>query len=508
MFRLLKVLTHRIFWVAVSIVIQLAVLLVMLLRFNEYYQQFHIVCALFSAVIVICIIGDRSNPAYKIAWIVPIMLFPIFGWLLYLLFGGNRLSKLVRKKMQFLSEVMQQELGNTGNAEALLQSVGDDAAHMARYIERVADCPVFSNTNTEYFPSGELQLASMLQELRKAERYIFLEFFIIEPGKMWDSILSILEEKAAAGVDVRVMYDDMGCMFSLPRHYAQQLKAKGIDCRVFNPFRPVLSVRMNNRDHRKMLIVDGVAAYTGGINLADEYINEKVRFGHWKDTGLLVRGDAAWSMTVMFLAMWDAIAGNREEFAPFRPVQDSVGGSGFVQPYGDSPLDDEPVGETVYLNLINKAKRYIYLTTPYLIIDHATSMALASAAKAGVDVRIITPHIPDKKVVFELTRAHYQQLVEAGVQIFEYTPGFIHAKIFAVDDCYGTVGTINMDYRSMFLHFENGVALYQTSSILDIKRDFLETQAFSHQVTLDECRKIALPRRILRALMRVFAPLL
>lgn len=480
----------------------------MLLRFNEYYTEFHTICAFFSIIIVIAIVGDRSNPAYKIAWIIPIMLFPIFGWLLYLLFGGNKLSKRARKKLQSIDQIMQEELKDACGTETLKLVSGEDAGHMARYIERTAHCPAYPNTKTKFFSLGELQFKSMLEALQKAERYIFLEFFIIEPGKMWDSILEILEKKASSGVEVRVLYDDMGCMFSLPRNYDRQLKKKGIKCCAFNRFRPVLSVRMNNRDHRKIMIIDGSIAYTGGINLADEYINEKERFGHWKDTGILVQGEAAWSLTVMFLNMWDVSMSIREDFSQYRPQFPEMVEKGFVQPYGDSPLDDEPVGETVYLNLINKAKRYVYLTTPYLIIDHATSMALTSAAKAGVDVRIITPHIPDKKVIFELTRAHYLPLLEAGVQIFEYTPGFIHAKVFAVDDRFGTVGTVNMDYRSMFLHFENGVALYDTSTVMDIKMDFLTTQSISQRVTIQECREISLPRRILRALLRVFAPLL
>lgn len=506
--KLIKLLTHRVFIVAFSIFVQLMVLLIMLLRFNEYYTEFQTVCSLLSLIIVIAIVGDRSNPAYKIAWIIPIMLFPIFGWLLYLLFGGNKLSKRARKKLQSIDRIMQEELKDACGDKTMEHVTGEDAGHMARYIERVAHCPVYSNTNTEFFSLGELQFESMLKELQMAERYIFLEFFIIEPGKMWDSILTILEQKAAAGVEVRVLYDDMGCMFSLPRDYDRQLKKKGIKCCVFNRFRPVLSVRMNNRDHRKIMVIDGSVAYTGGINLADEYINEKERFGHWKDTGILVRGEAAWSLTVMFLNMWDVSMSIREDFSQYRPKFFPIDVKGFVQPYGDSPLDDEPVGETVYLNLINKAKKYIYLTTPYLIIDHATLMALSSAAKAGVDVRIITPHIPDKKIIFELTRAHYLQLLEAGVQIYEYTPGFIHSKVFAVDDHFGTVGTVNMDYRSMFLHFENGVALYDTSTVLDIKMDFLATQSVSQGITLQECREISLPRRILRALLRVFAPLL
>lgn len=510
MTKLLKLLTHRVFRVAISILVQLAVLLIVLLRFNDYYAAFNRICLALSMLIVIWIVGDRSNPSYKIAWIIPIMLFPIFGWLLYLLFGGNRLSKRARQKMQRTEQVVAEELQDAYKADELAQIAGEDAGNMARYLEHKAHCPVYRNTQTEYFPLGEAQFESILQELKNAQRYIFLEFFIIEPGKMWDAILEVLEEKVAAGVEVRVLYDDIGCMFTLPRNYDRVLKKKGIQCCVFNRFQPVLSVRMNNRDHRKILIVDGVVAYTGGTNLADEYINAKQRFGHWKDTAILLRGEAAWSFTVMFLNMWSMATGKKEEeFAAFRPMaQPLCEAAGFVQPYGDSPLDDEPVGETVYLNLTNKAKHYVYLTTPYLIIDHATTMALTVAAKAGVDVRIITPHIPDKKAIFEVTRAHYLPLLQAGVKIFEYTPGFIHAKIFAVDDRFATVGTVNMDYRSMFLHFEDGVLLYDTPSVLDIKEDFLATQAVSQEITLEQCRGAALPRRILRALLRIFAPLM
>ena len=387
MIRLMKLLTHRVFLVGISILIQLGALFTVLLRFNEYYQQFNLICSVLSLIIVIYIVGNRSNPSYKIAWIIPIMLFPIFGWLLYLLFGGNRLSKRTRRKMQSMNDVMVQELKSSCRVDSFAELEGEDARIMASYIERNALCPVYGNTETEYFPLGEKQFESIIHELKNAQRYIFLEYFIIEPGKMWNSVLEILEEKAASGVDVRVLYDDMGCMFALPRNYPNELKKKGIKCCVFNPFLPVLSVRMNNRDHRKILVIDGKVAYTGGTNLADEYINEKERFGHWKDTAILLRGEAVWSFTVMFLNMWNFVAGTKEDFGTFRPVLEAGCCTGFVQPYGDSPLDDEPVGETVYLNLINKAKRYVYLTTPYLIIDHTTVSALSSAAKSGVDVK-------------------------------------------------------------------------------------------------------------------------
>ena len=351
----------------------------------------------------------------------------------------------------------------------------------------------------------------MLEELRKAKRYIFLEYFIIQPGVFWDSILEVLEEKVKEGVDVRVLYDDIGCLFTLPKDYAAQLEAWGIRCCVFNRFVPILSLRLNNRDHRKLCIIDGHTGFTGGINLADEYINRTVKYGHWKDTAILLRGEAVWSMTVMFLTMWDYMRGE-EDLESFRPVDmpqlPAECGNYFVQPYTDSPLDEEAVGETVYLNLINKARRYVYLTTPYLIVSDSVNTALCSAAKSGVDVRILTPHIPDKKVIFEVTRAHYEPLLEAGVKIYEYTPGFVHGKNFVVDDKYGTVGTVNMDYRSMFLHFEDGVWLCGAPCLWDIKEDFLRTLEQSERITLQRCREHSGARRLLRAVLRILAPLM
>ncbi len=351
-----------------------------------------------------------------------------------------------------------------------------------------------------------------MEELRKAERYIFLEYFIITPGKFWNAILEILEEKVAQGVDVRLIYDDVGCLYTLPKNFDKEMEAKGIKCRVFNRFVPVLSVRLNNRDHRKFCIVDGHTAFTGGINLADEYINQKVRFGHWKDSAILLKGEAAWSMTVMFLTMWEYTSGTTEDFDSYRPrslpIEAQQGASHWVQPYTDSPLDGEPVGATVYLNLISKAKRYVYIMTPYLIVSDSVNTALCSAAKSGVDIRIMTPHIPDKKTVFELTRAHYPALLEAGVRIFEYTPGFLHSKSFAVDDLYATVGSVNLDYRSMFLHFEDGVWLCGDPTVLEVKKDFLDTLEECQEITLEEAQDHSFFRLLLRSVLRVFAPLM
>ena len=508
--KLVSLLFHRVVLVAFFLLIQVAVLVVMLLRFNNYFLPFYGVCVAISLFAVFWIVGRQSDPAYKIAWIIPILVFPIFGGLFYLLFGGNRLSSRTRRKMEGTDRKMEEVLRPDYKADEL-SSLGEDAVHQARYLEHIAHCPVYGNTETEYYPLGELCFTRMVEELKRAERYIFVEYFIIEEGKMWDTILDILKDKAQEGVDVRVMYDDIGSMFTLPRDYARELEARtGIKCCVFNPFVPILSLRLNNRDHRKIMVIDGKVAFTGGINLADEYINEKVKYGHWKDSAIQVRGEAAWSMTVMFLTLWDYVREKAtEDYDAFRPPElPEIQAPGFVQPYTDNPLDCEAVGQAVYLNLINKARRYVYITTPYLIVDDSTNTALCIAAKSGVDVRIMTPHIPDKRVVFELTRSHYQPLLEAGVKIYEYTPGFVHAKNFAVDDKYGTVGSINLDYRSLFLHFENGVWLCNDPSIRDIRADFLSTLEQCQSVTLAPCRALPWWGKAVRAVLRVFAPLM
>lgn len=506
--KLLYFLFHRSVIVAVSLLAQIAVLMLMIVKFSESFTQFYWVCIFVSFLAAIGIVGSRSDPAYKIVWLVLILPFPVFGGMIYLVFGGNRHPRWLRRAMQAINEKMLCALKGDFKADALSEA-GEDAAIQARYLERRAHCPVYDDSRAEYFSIGEDCYERMLVELKKATRYIFLEYFIIQEGTMWDSILAVLREKAKQGVDVRVMYDDMGCMFTLSKDYREKLEEMGIHCCVFNRFIPVMSLLLNNRDHRKICVIDGRVAFTGGINLADEYINARERFGHWKDSGLMVEGGAAWSMTVMFLTMWDYAQQQEEDYDRFRPAPLPVeGAAGYIQPYTDSPLDYEAVGQTVYLNMISKAEKYIYITTPYLILDTATNTALCNAAKSGVDVRIITPHIPDKKSVFHVTRAHYPPLLEAGVKIYEYTPGFIHAKNFVVDDQFATVGTVNLDFRSLFLHFENGVWMCRTPCIQNIKGDFLQTQKKSEKVSLRKSRRLNLLVQFYRSVLRMFAPLM
>ena len=507
--KILRFITQRVVITALLIVLQALLLFGFIWKLDNYFVYFYAGSVLLSLLITLGIINSKSNPAYKIAWLIPILLFPVFGGLIYLLFGSDRTGRYLRKKLQGIGTEMDNVIGEAHRRSGAEQ-LPPDAANQSRYISHCAYCPPYQNTTTEYLPLGEVKFERMVEELKKAKHYIFLEYFIIQEGKMWNTILDILRQKAAEGVDVRVIYDDMGCIMILPTGYDRTLEQMGIKCRIFNPFVPILSSRFNTRDHRKICVIDGNVGFTGGINLADEYINAYEKHGHWKDTSILLKGEAVFNLTVMFLSMWDYLDGTtgKTDYSRYYPTVWDENAKGYVQPFADNPLDDEAVGETVYLNLINKAKRYVYITTPYLILSSEMITALTSAAKCGVDVRIITPHIPDKWYVHAVSPSHYQTLIEAGVKIYEYTPGFIHAKTFVVDDDYAVVGTINLDYRSLYLHFECAVWMYQTPSVAQVRDDFFKTQQISQEITLEECRSLSFPRRLGRSVLRVFAPLM
>ena len=507
--KILRFITQRMVITALLIVLQALLLFGFIWKLDNYFVYFYAGSVLLSLLITLGIINSKSNPAYKIAWLIPILLFPVFGGLVYLLFGSDRTGRYLRKKLQGIGTEMDNVIGEAHRRSGAEQ-LPPDAANQSRYISHCAYCPPYQNTTTEYLPLGEVKFERMVEELKKAKHYIFLEYFIIQEGKMWNTILDILRQKAAEGVDVRVIYDDMGCIMILPTGYDKTLEQMGIKCRIFNPFVPILSSRFNTRDHRKICVIDGNVGFTGGINLADEYINAYEKHGHWKDTSILLKGEAVFNLTVMFLSMWDYLDGTtgKTDYSRYYPTVWDENAKGYVQPFADNPLDDEAVGETVYLNLINKAKRYVYITTPYLILSSEMLTALTSAAKCGVDVRIITPHVPDKWYVHAVSRSHYQPLIEAGVKIYEYTPGFIHAKTFVVDDDYAVVGTINLDYRSLYLHFECAVWMYQTPSVAQVRDDFFKTQQISQEITLEECRSLSFPRRLGRSVLRVFAPLM
>ena len=506
---LLKRVVQRVILLVSSFILQIGVISFFLLKYSESFFDFYLASLTLSIIIVFIIINNKSNPSYKIAWIVPVMIFPIFGGLFYLLYGGNKLSTREKLKMVIQNIEMTNSLKQD---DEIIKKIGDKsiyAKNQSEYILNYAKCPVYNNTETTYFKIGEEKFEALLRELKKAEKFIFLEYFIIQEGKMFNSILEILEEKAKQGVDVRLIYDDVGCIVTLPHNYKNTLEAKGIKCRVFNPIKPFFTRRLNNRDHRKIVVIDGDVGFTGGINLADEYINEYEKHGYWKDAGIMLKGDAVWNLTVMFLSMWDYIDNKEEDYIKFKPSKNKYYNSkGYVQPFDDSPLINEPIGETVYLNLINKAKDYIYINTPYLIIDNEMATALKIAAKSGVDIKIVTPYIPDKKFVHAVTKSYYESFIKDGIEIYEFTPGFMHAKTFVVDDEYGVVGSINLDFRSLYLHYECGVWLYKTDSIKSMKDDYLKTLKRCHKVTMEECKNTSSIRKVLRLIIRMFAPLL
>lgn len=377
-----------------------------------------------------------------------------------------------------------------------------------RYLSDFSGYPITKNNDIEYYPIGEEAFKSMITELKKAENFIFFEYFIVAHGEMWQTILDILKEKASLGVDVRVMYDDMGCLTTLNKTYKDELESYGIKCVVFNRLTAIGGVMMNHRDHRKILVIDGKVAFSGGINIADEYINLNKKYGHWKDNGIRISGDGVWNYTVMFLTMWNAFRKDDKDFKKFKyDFGDKENNLGYVVPYAETPLDEEVTGEDVYLNIINQANFYVYIFTPYLIIDTDMINALALAVKRGVDVRIVIPGIPDKKLVYTLSESYVEPLVKEGVKVYKYTPGFIHSKVFIADDKIATVGTINMDYRSLYLHFECGCYLEDVEAIKDVKKDVVNTIRKSKEVSKEE----ASPKywkSIWQALLRLVAPLM
>ena len=508
--KIFKILFSRLFFGAIFIIFQVGVMVAALYYFRDTYAQVHTFFTALSIITVLYIINQDGSSAFKIAWILPIVFLPLFGIPLYILFGKKRIPerKLERVSGMYLryKAAMAPLLSESGDEPAM----DEDARLQSAYLEKCASSPRFTQTETTYYPLGDVMFPAMLEELEKAEKYIFMEFFIIEPGIMWDSILDVLRRKAAQGLDVRLIYDDMACIMRLPRDYAERMESVGIRCCTFHRFQPVPTGTLNNRDHRKICCIDGVTAFTGGVNLADEYINKRERFGHWLDCGIKVRGRAAYSFTQMFLSMWDYIRHEEDDPVAFRPTAEAlegIGDDGVVQPYCDSPADDEPVGETVYINMLSRAKKYVYICTPYLVVDNEIMNALTSAAKCGVDVRMICPHIPDKWYVHLVTRSYYAPLMKAGVRIYEYTPGFIHSKTFVCDDDYGICGTINLDYRSLFLHHECAVWMYKSGAIADMKASFLETLEKCEEITRESYRRPWYVR-LGQSLLRVLAPLM
>ena len=493
----------RAVFVAVSVLSQAAWLLVLLLWLNEYFTWISLATSLLSALVVLQLYCKTTTSAMKIPWIMLILVFPVMGLSLYLMieiFGdlGNtgKHLKNARKKTEGLLCAPE-----SGKPEG-------SAGNICRYVERFGGSPAYRNTAVRYFGEGKDAFESMKQDLEKAERFIFMEYFIVSEGSAFRELREILERKAAQGVDVRLMYDDIGSIGYTSFHFARELNKTGIRCQVFNPALPVLNLFMNHRDHRKITVIDGKVGYTGGYNLADEYFDRTRPYGKWKDTGIRLEGEAVTSLTAQFLELWYVTNRQEEDWAPFLNVRHSVPDGGFVQPFVDDPLGEERLAENVYLNLISRAQEKLYITTPYLIITDEMNSALTLAAKRGVDVRILTPGIPDKKTVFALTRSYYAGLASQGVRIFEYSPGFLHAKQVLSDEDMACIGTSNMDYRSLYLHFENNVLLYDCDAVKQMAADF--------EAMFPQCREVTEKYRTGRGkilltwqkILRLFAPLM
>ena len=507
--KILKILTSKMFIFFALILVQVIFFVILLTFLESVSAIVQIILSITGLLLVLYISNKNQNPAYKIAWLILIMALPVFGMTMYFFFSQRRLGKKGRAKT---AEILGQTRAHLhdGGATQLLHSEGGSAERQSAYIANTSSYPPYRNTQAKYYATGETFFEDLLTELEKAEQYIYMEYFILQEGKMWGSIREILEKKAMQGLDVRLMYDDIGCIGKLPGGYWKQMEQKGIKCVVFNPLRPVLNSLFNNRDHRKITVIDGITGFCGGANLADEYINAEQRFGNWKDASIRLTGEGVWSLLMMFAHLWSFTTDeNIDDFLPEKPDYTATESeAGIVQPFADMPFDEHYVGEGVFLNMIAHAKKYLYINTPYLIPGNEVMSALTVAAQSGVDVRITVPGIPDKKTVYMVTQANCAQLVQAGVKVYEYSPGFIHSKTFVCDDQFGFVGTINVDFRSLYLNFECGVWLYQTPCIQDMKQDFLETASLCRTVDRAQIANTPWHQKFLRAVMRIFGPLM
>lgn len=508
--KLRSVLFSRTALIILLLLVQLGVMLVTATILRAYQAYLYGAWQIIGAIVIIYIINEKGNPVFNMTWVLLILVAPAFGCLFYIYVKSQVGTRKICRRLSKLKLAVAQYSGQDSEVIENLRKEKPANANLSHYMKYQLGFPTYQNTKAVYFPSGEAKLPAMLAELEKAEKFIFLEYFIVSEGKMWDAILEVLQRKAAAGVEVRFMYDGMCGVSLLPYDYPAQIQKLGIKCKMFSPLRPVLSTSQNNRDHRKVCVIDGRVAITGGINIGDEYINEKERFGYWKDTAIMLKGDAVQSFTMMFLQMWNATERVPEHYERYLTAMAEKNRTedGYMLPYGDSPYDHEDVGEAVYMHILNHAKQYVHIMTPYLILDNEMLDALKLAAKSGIEVCIIMPHVPDKWYAFAVAKTYYKELLEAGVKIYEFLPGFVHAKVFVSDDDTATVGTINLDYRSLYLHFECGVLIYRNPVVQDIEQDYQATLKRCRVVTLKDERETGFFTKMCGRVLRILAPLM
>ncbi len=508
-----RVIFSRYFISAAVILTELSLIFYLVTFTYEYSRFFITALVLLELGCFLSLITRNANPEFKVSWLV-VLAVPLVGSVLYLIFYSRKISKKEAKLMMRIAENIDTVCHDRENNAAFAELSEENSSAYGKVRAILNDdmeTSIYKNTESTFFSLGEDMHRKMLSDIESAKRFIFLEYFIIEEGFMWESIHELLLRKVNEGVEVRVLYDDIGCMKTLPAKFARELNSEGIKCLRFFPVTPRITSSHNNRDHRKILIIDGKIGYTGGINIADEYINRIERFGHWKDGGVRLAGDAVRGLLKLYLSMWEFSAGKVSDISEYFSADDELKteGDGYYVPFGSgpAPIYTRPTGKNVILNIVNQARKYVYITTPYLIIDYDLTESLRNAALRGVDIRIITPAKADKRLIKIMTKSSYAYLMEAGVKIYEYTPGFIHEKTIVSDGLYAVVGTINLDYRSLTHHFENAVWMYKADIIPEIKNEFLSSVEKSSEVEIKDAR-LNPAERFFRNLLIVFAPLL
>ncbi|MGD9559361.1 MAG: cardiolipin synthase [Oscillospiraceae bacterium] len=517
--RIFRVVLSRTFAFALLALLQIAFFVWLVYLFSNSGVVAYTVLMVLSVLVLVAVFEkDDLNPAYKLMWILIIVLMPVFGSLFYLLWGHRTVPRRKRAELLEISKRYTTLMQAEQDPDMLQRLAREDVrmGQSARYLINHASSPIYPAMGNEYYPVGEAFFPRFLDAIKNAKRYIFMQYYIYEEGVMLDTTVEVLRQKAAEGVDVRVMWDGFGSLFTLPPDYAKKLQSYGIKCSAFSPMRVTLHVSdyamLNHRDHRKITVVDGEIGFSGGLNFADEYINAKERFGQWKDTAFMIKGPGVYALTTTFLRAWEYASGTACDARAYRATPPALPPpsleSGYVQPFWDTPLDGENVSENAYMNVIRHATDYVYISTPYLILDHEMITRLGLAAKSGVDVRILTPGIPDKPGIFIVTQSYYPVLLQAGVRIFEYSPGFNHAKMYVCDDKVAIIGSANMDYRSLYLHFENGVVFYGGNVVREAHSDMLNSFSLSREVTLEDTRKTPLHRRLFQIVAKFFAPML
>lgn len=503
----------RMVFVVIAIALEVAIIVILFLTsLGEYAEVVALITRIVAMFLVLAIYSQNKSASIKMPWIILIMTMPLTGTALYLMIGLSGSTSKMRKRYENVDAQLMPYLKQDENTMKALEEENPTGAGISKYILKESNYPINNKTKVTYFKDASDGIAAQKKAMKEAKQYIFMEYFAIENGQSWREVEEILVEKVKEGVEVRVFYDDVGSIGYINTDFAKRLQTKGINCKVFNPVVPLLNLFLNNRDHRKITVIDGKVAFTGGYNIADEYFNITSPYGHWKDTGIMVQGETVRSMLVTFLETWNAVRDDDVDdmdISKYLPEEvKTEDPQGYVQFYGDSPIDKKPVGEDVYLSLVNGAKKYVYFITPYLIITDEMSRMLGLAAKRGVDVRIVTPGIPDKKIVYNLTQSYYNRLAESGVRIFEYSPGFCHAKMCVSDDYAATCGTINMDYRSLYHSFEVGCLMMGNDAVMDIKKDMDETMAKCREVTEEYRSGQSAVIKFGQMVLRLIAPLM